>query len=458
MTAQGNGVTERLVDYTLGLSYESIPPKVLERTKQLFLDFLGVALGGRVFGEFSVPVLQGVKDLSNERQGPCTVVGEVGKIPSHFAALLNAAFAHGMDLDAPHRDGGMHPGAPVFSTLMAVAEEKGVTGREFLTAVVAAYDVVVKIGRAVVEDGTAQRGFEASATQGIFGATAGGARLMSLNRDETLNALGINVCQAAGSGQFLEGGGWNKPLHIGLAAHNSIYALAMARHGFKGAVRPLEGRFGYFFSYTSDGWDPTKITGLGTDFEVMGTAIKPYPTCRLNHASIEACVGLVKEHQLAPGDIASLDVYISPFGHNMVAEPSDLKRTPTSLAEGIYSLYFASAVAVVDGDFTWESYGKLRDPRVKALMAATTSHPTEGMRKNACRLTITTRDGHKVNKEVILPKGEPENPLTWEEGIAKFTSLAEESLGHSGAQRVVQAAGELEHVGDLSQFTALLRP
>ena len=457
MTVQKDGLTEQLADHVLGLNYESIPPEVLDRTKQLFLDFIGVALGGRVYSEASGPVMQGVQDLSNGQQGPCTVVGEARKYPAHYAALLNATFAHGMDFDDTHREGIMHPGSPVFATLMALGEEKRTSGREFLTAAIAAYDVANKIGRAVGE-GVHKRGLHPTATTGIFAATAAASRLAGLSREQTLDALGINVSQAAGSQQFLEAGGWNKPLHVGLAAHNAVYALTMAKHGFKGAVHPLEGRFGYFFSYSADGWDPTKITGLGSEFEVMSTGFKPYPCCRYHHGPIDGIVGLVQEQQLVPEDIASIDVFINPVGHDLVGEPVELKRNPTSVVEGQFSVYFAAAVAAVDGEYTWQSYRKMQDPVVKELMRLTSSHPTQEMKRMACRVSIATKDGRVLTRDVPLAKGEPENPMTWEESIAKFTSLAHETLGPSGAQRVVEAVRDIERVEELSQFTEVLRP
>ena len=457
MAIEKRDFTERLVDHALGLSYESLPPEVIDRTKQLFLDFLGVALGGRAFADASSTILQGVKDLSDGQPGPCTVVGESNKFPAHFAALLNGAFAHGMDFDDTHRETILHPGAPIFSTLTAMAEERETTGREFITAAVAAYNVSNKIGRAVGE-GTHKRGFHPTATTGIFGATAAAARLAGLNREQALNALGINVSQAAGSQQFLEFGGWNKPFHVGMAAHNAIYALTMASHGFKAVAHPLEGKFGYFFSYSATGWDPKGIDGLDTDFEVMATGIKPYACCRYNHGLIDAALALVREGPLAPEEIASMDVYIAPLGHRIVGEPVEVKRNPKTRVEGQFSLYFAPAVTMVDGEYTWQSYDKIQDPVVKRLMAVTTSHPSEEMVAFACRLTVNTKDGRTLSKDVPLAKGEPENPVTWEEGIAKFTSLAQETLGQGGAERVVEAVQGLEHVEDFSQFTELLRP
>jgi 2-methylcitrate dehydratase PrpD len=456
VTIEKDGLTEQLVDYTLGLTYENLPPEVLDRTKQFFLDFLGVALGGWVFADSSGPILQGVKDLLNGQRGSCTVVGEAERYPAHFAALLNAAFAHSMDFDDTHRAAVMHPGAPIFATLLALAEEYGFSGREFLTAAVAAYDVANKVNRAIGE-GVHKRGFHPTATTGIFSATMAGARLLGMSREQVLNAVGLNGSQAAGSQQFLENGAWNKRLHVGLAAHNAIYALVMARRGFKGASHPLEGRFGYFYNYSADGWDPAKITGLGTDFEVMYTAIKPYPCCRFNHGPIDAVLELRREHRFAPHGIAAMDVHCTPLGCDMVGQPEELKRNLTSEVAGQFSVYFATAVAAVDGGYTWQSYDKLQDPTVKTLMEATTCHSSEEMKGMGCRVTITTRNGRTLSKDVPLAKGEPENPLTRDEIEAKFTALAHPALGKEKANDVALRVRALESLEDMYGLAAALR-
>ena len=457
MSTEKYGLSEQLVDYTLNLGYESIPPDVIDRTKQLLLDFLGVALGGRIYADASEPIIKGVHDLMNGQQGPCTVVGESSTYPAQFAALLNGAFAHGMDFDDTHRDAIMHPGTPIFATLMAVAEEHGATGQEFLTSAVAAYDLGNKMGRAV-GGGLHERGLHPTATTGIFAATTGAARLMGLSREQALSAMGINGSQAAGSQQFLEAGGQNKPLHVGLAAHNAIYALAMAKNGFKGALYPLEGRFGYFFSFAGGEWDPSKISGLGTDFEVMATGVKPYPCCRFNHSLIDGVLDLVQEHRLNAQDIASMDLYMSPIGLNLVGVPVDLKRNPGTVVEGQFSAYFAAAVSAVDGEYSWQSYQKIQDPTVKSLMEVTTAQAVDDVKGMGGRVTIAGKDGNKYTKDVPLAKGEPENPITWGEEIAKFTDLAQETLGHSGAERVVETVRAIDQAKDLSQLTGLLRP
>ena len=148
MTTSATGVTIALVDYAQSLKYEDIPPEVLERTKQMLLDFLGVAYGGLAVGESSAPIIDGVLDLAAGAQGRSAVVGRAEKLPAHYAALLNATFAHSMDFDDTHREAVIHIGTPLFATLLALADESDVSGRDFLTAAVAGYDVTGKVGKA----------------------------------------------------------------------------------------------------------------------------------------------------------------------------------------------------------------------------------------------------------------------------------------------------------------------
>ena len=445
-------LTERLVEYIQGLTYDTLPPEVIDQTKLLFMDFLGVAFGGRIFAESSGPILESVKDLLDGQRGSCTVVGEVEQYPSHAAALLNGAFAHSMDFDDGNREGGIHPGAPIFATLMALAEETGATGRQFITAAVAAYDVANKVNRSV-GDGPDLRGFHGTSTTGIFGATVGGGHLLGLDREQTLNALGINVSQAAGSYQFLENGSWNKRLQVGLSASNAIYALTLARRGFQGARQPLEGRFGYFFSYSAEEWDPAEIRGLGTEYEVMQTGIKPYPSCRFTHGPMEAVVELMQQHRLAAPDIESIDVVLSSLGHELAG----LKPNPTNVVEGQFSIHFVVALGATDGNFTWQSYDKLQDPSVRRIMGITNCHPSPQIEVLGSRVEIVTKSGLKLSKEVPIPKGEPENPLTQEDTTAKFLSLVEGTLGANGAHHVARAIQELENVEDFNSFARALR-
>ena len=452
MAATDNGITERLVDYTLGLRYEDIPPEVIERTKQLFLDFLGGVVGGRALAESSDAVMRGARALASDAQGVCTVLGESHAYPAHLAALLNGVFAHSMDFDDTHKEAVTHPGTPLFASLLAVAEQTGASGREFLTAAIAGYDVGCKLAM-VHGDRVHARGFHPTATTGIFACTMAAGRLMGLSRGELLNAVALNLSQSAGSLQFGETGGANKPLQVGLAAHNALYSLAFAKAGFQGSARPLEGRFGYFMAFAEEGLDLEQATaGLGERFEVMHTAVKPYPCCRYSHPAIDGVRDLMTEEGLAFEDVRGIDIALSGAGYKLVADPPEAKRRPDGVVDGQFSVYFATAIAALEGSYAWSSYTRLHDPQVLGMMDLVTVRASSDVANLSAEVAITTRDGRRHRMEVAFARGEPERPLGWEELEAKFQGLWSEGRGLVSPETVVARVRELDQAEDVAGF------
>ncbi len=448
--------TVRLADFVLGLKFEELPPEVVERAKGLFLDFLGVAFGGRL-AESAGPVLRGVGRLRAGQPGEATVVGEGEGYPAHYAALVNGTFAHSQDFDDTHREGIIHPGAPIFATLLALAEVGHRPGKEFLTAAVAGYEVSCRLGRAHGERVHA-RGFHPTATTGVFGATAAGARLLGLEEAGLLNAWGLNLSQAAGSLQFLANGAWNKRVHTGLAAHNAIVALTLAQEGVIGAADPFVGRFGYYFSYAGEVCDLEAAVGdLGRQFEVMRTAVKPYPCCRYNHAVIDACLEIVAGGPLRPEEVEAVEVILPAVALPLVAEPEAVKKAPANVVDAQFSVHFAAAVALTDGRFGWESYRRISEPGLRALMGrvGVAAGPVGEM---GARVTVRTRDGRERSAEVKLPRGEPEAFPTWAELVGKMRPLAGEFLPAARVDAIIEMVGRLEAVEDLVALGRLLRP
>ncbi len=449
------GITTALVDYAQSLKYEDIPPEVLERTKQMLLDFLGVAYGGMVVAESSAPIVDGVLDLAAGAEGRSVVLGRPERLPAHYAALLNATFAHSMDFDDTHREAVIHIGTPLFATLLALAGEHDVSGREFLTAAVAGYDVTGKVGKA--HGGAVHaRGFHPTATTGVFGCAAAGGRLLGYDGGRIANALGLNVSQSAGSTQFLENGAWNKRFHTGLTAHNAILSLVMARHGYLGATSPLEGAHGYFALYAdgADGADRA-LDGLGSDFEVMNTAVKPYPCCRYSHATIDAVSDIVRAESLAASDVESIDIAMGETGYGLVADPAEAKRVPSNVVEGQFSVYFAAAVAASRGAYAWADYDRLDDPEVRRLMQGASVRLVDGVGAGMeTTVALRTSDGRTVERSVPFPKGEPENPMSWEEMQAKFTEWSAPAIGEEGACRVIEQVSALESLGSMRELVA----
>lgn len=458
MPLRANTLTEPLLEYALSISWEKVSEPARERVKQLFLDFLGVALGGRGLGDSTEAVLRAAQGLRKGARGACTVVGERHLYPPPIAAFLNGTFAHTLDFDDTHRESITHPGTPIFATLLALAEVHHAPGEKFLEAALAGYEVTCRIGNAHGE-GVHRRGFHPTATTGIFGAVAAGARILDMSMDKALHALGLAGSMASGSLQFIVSGGWNKRVHVGLAAHNALYALALAEAGVQGARWPLEGEKGYLRAYAEGPVVLEKaLEGLGNgDWQVLHTAVKPYPSCRYNHAVVDAIIALTRRYEIDAGEVARIEVALPPIGYALVAVPSEEKRRPRNSVDGQFSVYFASAVSLLERGLTWGSYQRLSDAQVLSLMDKVVAVADASVGGMGARVAIEGRSGQRWEIAVPYPLGEPENPLPWEGFAEKFRTLASTVLPSPSVQAILQRVPTLEGEGDMAAFTPLLR-
>ena len=452
MSADAPKVSDRLCEYAVTLGYDDIPADVIRRTKQLFLDFLACALGGHAVAESTGPITEGIEDLVRGARGSSTAIGQPDPYPPQYAALLNGAYAHSMDYDDIHRDAVLHPAVTIFPTVLALGEDAGASGKDFLTAAVVGYDVGNKIGKAH-RTFVHARGFHPTGTTGTFASTAAGASLLGLPLDQARNAFGMNISQAAGSLQYEANGAWDKRIHTGLAAHNAILSLFLARAGYRGSTEPIEGKYGYFALFAAKPLDAAKVLdGLGTEFEVMNTAVKPYPCCRCSHSTIDAVARLVREGGLGPADIAAVDVWIGGYSYALVGDPPEAKRTPSNIVEAQFSVHFAAAVAA-RGGFTWRSYDLIDDPAIRDLMRRVTVGPTDDVLQYGAKVALRTLDGRQLSADVPLPKGEPEVPMSDQEFEEKFQEWARPALGEADTDAVARLVASLESVGDIRELT-----
>ncbi len=450
------GLTRRVAHYATALRYESIAPEVIDRAKQLLLDYLGVAIGGRILAASSPALVTGVKALAAGATGEASVVGETAGFTAHHAALLNAGFAHSMDFDDTHRDAIMHQGTPLFAALLALGETTAASGSDVLAAAVAGYEIGGKLGRAH-GDKVHLRGFHPSATTGIFAVTAAAGRLQGLDEATIASALGLDLTMASGNQQFTEGGGANKPLQVGMTAHNAIYSLALAKAGLQGSIGALEGRLGYYATYAEPGSDLEGIVlDLEAPGEVLQVGLKPYPSCRYSHAAIDGVMALMAQQGLAAEDVESIDLAIPEAGYQLIGAQPELKRRPASVTDAQFSLYFAAAAAAVEGSYSWQSYEKLHDARIQGLMDRTNVSVAPDLTGMQAHLSLAARGG-SWSLDVPYPKGEPELPLTWTEVEAKFRSLATHLLDDSTAHQVIERVRNFEWQEEVSELMRLLR-
>jgi len=360
-------VAGRLAEHAIGLRYEDVPEAAREKSKQLILDLLGIALCASATADSS-PALRETM-LAVGRPGNATLIGEEPRLHPIHAAYLNGAYAHSLDADDTHRAGSIHPGAPIIPALIALAENNHLGGRRLIAAMVAGYDVTCKLAMAIDPRSHYARGFHPTATCGVFGATAAGANLLGLDREVLRNGFGINLSQSAGSQQFLIDGAWTKRIHPGQAASNAILALELAQRGFKGPADCFEGQWAFFHAYSDDAHPELAVEGLGTRFEILETAVKPYPCCRYAHGALDLILKLQRENGLRAADVDGVRIGLSEVATGIVGRPVEHKRDPRNIVDGQFSMPFLAAAALTRGRMAWSDYDLIGDPRLPSLMA-----------------------------------------------------------------------------------------
>ena len=441
-------LTRTVVHFLHSLSHKDLSGEVVEQGKRLLLDYLGVAIGGSLTeSSRSVYGMLAHSPSSNL----CTVLGTEIKTSAEYAALANGTSAHGVELDDTHQAGSIHLGVVMFSTAIALSETlPEIDCDRFFPAVVAGYEIAARLGTALQPKYHYQLGFHPTATCGVFGAAITAAKLMQLDEHQMLSAMGIAGSMAAGSLEFLADGAWTKRLHPGLAAQNGILAAKLAAAGFRGPETILEGRDGFLNAYSRKPLPEVVTRDLGTTFEILRTAVKPHACCRYMQAPIDGLIELATAHDIHPEQVERVEVAVLEAGWPLVCEPRKRKYSPSNMVDAQFSMPFGAAIALIDraaglDQFSGDGYFL---PEVKALMGKVVLQTDMRIEKNfpeewASIVQIHLINGKQFEKFVRFPKGDPENPLTWEELSAKFGSLAMRVLPRERCERITKSVREM---------------
>ncbi len=455
------GVTSDLSRFTAEISWNGLPQEVRDRTRFLLLDLVGNMVRGRVDAE-STPALLTAARALGLGGGSCGVFGDAAGWTPAGAAFLNGALAHSLDFDDTHAASTLHPGAPVIPAALTAGEMANASGADVLAAIVAGYEVTIRTALALPAKAHYDRGFHPTATAGAFGAAAAAARVLGLNADQVANALGIALSQCAGSLQFLANGAWTKRFQVGWASMNGLAAALLARENFKGASEPIEGRHGFLRAYAPAPIPERATQDLGRVFELMNTAVKPYPSCRYGHAAIDATLALRSEHNLQPAEIERVDVGLPDAGMLLVGAPAEKKANPQNVVDGQFSGPFVISAALATGAMGWDSYALLQDPVIRSLLpkvhcAQNPEIEAEYPANMSARVTIHAR-GETFTRKVVVPKGEPSNFLTETELRAKFHGLVDRVLGADRAAKLANAVVALDTSRDIAGMIRLAAP
>jgi 2-methylcitrate dehydratase PrpD len=413
--------TTRLAQYAASLRYQDIPPDVIERAKQCIADTIAVIIAGadqpwsRMIAAYAQKTGPGGKSR----------ILAPGALPVHApsAALTNGALAHAFEMDnLTWPSTGVHPGATLLTSALAMAQERGIGGRDLLTGFVAGSEIMIRIGRATLHHNE-ERGFHAPGTTGPFGAAVACGRALGFDPTKMTNALGISGSLACGLLEFARSGtgAMVKRLHLGRAAESGVLAASLAEDGFTGPVSVLEGEYGYLNVYCGE-HDLAQLTsGLGESYATRQIMLKRFPCHITAHTSVQAIEELRAEHAYAPSDVASIAI----GGNHRMATVNNIPA-PADIMMAQYSIPFCVALAHIRDPRDPRAYDRaaLDDPRVRDLMQRVTIEQAENRPTPlAANVTVTLKDGRVLTRTVAGFKGTPEQPLTRAELREKFLLL-----------------------------------
>ncbi|HUB95017.1 MAG TPA: MmgE/PrpD family protein [Stellaceae bacterium] len=426
------------------LDYALIPAEIRAVARQCFLDWFAVTLAGS--REELSQIIAAEAALEGEG-GSATLVGLGRKTAPLLAALVNGTTSHALDYDDIHLSFLGHPTVTLVPAILAAGETAGASGRDLLTAFVAGYETICRVGLTVAP-GHYGRGFHATATAGSFGAAAACARLMRLDPERTAIALGIAATQAAGLKSMF--GTMCKPLHAGKAAQNGLLAARLAARGFTSRPDAVECAQGFAATQAPAFRPEAALEEPPGGYYLRGNLFKYHAACYLTHAAIECARAIATRPGFAPEQIAKIVVRIDR-GADKVCNI----LSPRTGLELKFSLRFTVALALSGLDtasLATYTDARTQDPELKALAGKVEIAFERGWDAARSELTATLTDGSVL--EATHDAGVPAADVAAQGRHieAKFLSLAEPVLGAPNARRLAAAIGaldELRHTRDL---------
>lgn len=439
----------QLAHFAADLQYDDIPPEVMRRAEDLFVDWVGSALSGKV----GRPV-QAIESVAREvgpTEGRAEVLLSRRKTTSVFAAMVNAASSHFMEQDDVHNGSVFHPGAVVFPAVLALAQDRGISGKEMMTAAVAGYEVGIRVGEFLGQ--SHYKVFHTTGTAGTIAAAVAAGRAINLPPEKMQHAIGSAGTQAAGLWEFLKDAANSKQLHTAKAAFDGTLSALLSEKGFSGAKQILEGAKGMGVGLSQDA-DPARLTDrLGERWATIETSFKFHASCRHTHPAADAFLSLMQQHQLNADQIATVTTRVHQGAIDVlgqVDEPKSVHQAKFSMGTvlGLLAVYGKAGVYEFNECFREDQVQAFRrrvsmvlDPEVDTL------YPQRWVGK----VTITTTDGRELNARVDEPKGDPGNTLSRAEIEQKAVMLAE----LAGAATADEMRGVLDSLWRIAEHASV---
>ena len=424
-------LSRELATFASQLKLEDIPLEVIERAEDLLVDWFGSAVAGK--GARAVEIItqfaQNMGGFNDAHRGPSEIISSRKTSSPFFAAMANAAASHVVEQDDLHNSSVFHPATVVFPPALACAQAIGASGKEFLLAAIAGYEVGIRVGEFLGR--SHYKIFHTTSTAGTLAAAAAVGRLLKLNPEQMLHAFGSAGTQSAGLWEFLRDAADSKQLHTAHAASTGLMSAYIAQAGFTGAQHILEGKQGLAAGMSSDA-DPSKLTDrLGTRWAIAETSFKYHASCRHTHPAADALLQVMLSNHLHADDIAKVETFVHQGAIDVlgpVTNPSTVHQSKFSMGTvlALVAYYQFAGLQEFDEHFHDQAICAFRD---RVTMTLDPEVDAAYPQRWTCKVKVHLHNGQILDGHIDEPKGDPGNSLSRAELTDKAMRLAAYSKG-----------------------------
>jgi 2-methylcitrate dehydratase PrpD len=435
--------TKALANWVVQSRLEDIPDDVRREALRAIVNYTGCALGGS-----PDPAVNLAMQAFAPFFGPATasILGRKERVDPLHAALMNGISSHVYDYDDTTPKNYIHPSSPVASALFAYASANTVSGRDFVHAFILGFEAESRIGNSVYP-AHYDVGWHITGTAGVFGAAIAIGKLIGLNEQQMIWAIGLAATQAAGLREMF--GSMAKSLHPGRAAQNGYGSALLAQAGFTSGVHGLEGPRG-FAAVQAAKYDLSKITaGIGVDFDLRANTYKPFPCGIVNHPTIDGAIQIHQECHPAPQSIRAVRLRVAPLVMDLCNQ-----QNITRGLQGKFSVYHGAAIGLVRGKAGIREYTDeaVNDPAIKRVRESATAVGDASLTEDQANIEVELASGEKISRFIEKSLGNINRPLTNQQLDDKFRDQAVLALPADRVERVIELCWRIDQLADVNEM------
>ncbi|MBE18175.1 MAG: hypothetical protein CMH79_05385 [Nitrospinae bacterium] len=465
-----HSATEEIVGFAKQTKFEDIPDEVVEKTKFLILDSLGIAIASTTL-PISVQIKEMVyrilgiqsQNMAQRFDFGCTVIGEKDLLPVTHASLLNGSLIHSLDYDDTHTKSVIHNCAPLVPSALSGAEYFQTSAKDFLKSLILGFEFQIRIGL-VAPGAFHARGFHMTSIAGTFGSSLVFGLLGNFTDKVIVSALGVCGSMTSGLFEYLEDGSPVKVIHPGWASQSGIVASLLANEGFGGPSSIMEGRFGLYNSHIhGESFDVEILTSeLGEKWETLDIAYKPYPCGHVIHAFLDAAKRIYSSDNYSVDSIKSIKCIAAKGTIDLVLDPLGSKKVPRSSYDAKFSLPYCIASILVRGTCNVDNFSEaaINDSKVLkvASLVSYEEDPSQDFPKYfPGSVEIIFDSGYRVIEDEKFQRGCLENPMSEYDIEKKFIDNTTMVFDQSTSQQLLDNVMGLETLENVKPLTEMLR-